>query len=321
MTRLDLERQQVLIYLVSISIGLGLGLVAPAIGRIAEAALWPVLGALLFATFCQVPLWHLRDAFGDRRFLGATLLGQFVVVPVLVAAMLPLLPADPALRLGMLLVLLVPCTDWFITFAQLGGGDPARAIAVTPVNLLLQLALLPVYLALLADREALAVLGAADLRAAVLIVALPLLLAMAFERWAEARAERATWREALGWAPVPLLALVVGLIATAQARAVLDAPAAVLPAVAAFVAFLVLAAVLALALMRAFRLDARGGRTLAYGLGTRNSFVVLPLALALPAGWELAAIVIVVQSLAELFGMVAYLALLPRWFPEADRPR
>ncbi|TVP93698.1 MAG: arsenic resistance protein, partial [Pseudomonadaceae bacterium] len=54
------------------------------------------------------------------------------------------------------------------------------------------------------------------------------------------------------------------------------------------------------------------GRTLAFSLGTRNSFVVLPLALSLPSGWELVAVVIVMQSLVELFGMLLYLHWLPR---------
>lgn len=42
-------------------------------------------------------------------------------------------------------------------------------------------------------------------------------------------------------------------------------------------------------------------------LGTRNSFVVLPFVIALPAGWKPAAAVIVAQSLVELFGMMIYL--------------
>jgi hypothetical protein len=42
------------------------------------------------------------------------------------------------------------------------------------------------------------------------------------------------------------------------------------------------------------------GRTLAFSLGTQNSFVVLPFALSLPVGWEVAAVVIVVQSMVEL---------------------
>jgi ACR3 family arsenite efflux pump ArsB len=65
-------------------------------------------------------------------------------------------------------------------------------------------------------------------------------------------------------------------------------------------------------LARLFGLEPAAGRTLAYGFGTRNSFVVLPFALALPAGWEASALVIVLQSLVELLGMLLYLRGLPR---------
>ena len=47
------------------------------------------------------------------------------------------------------------------------------------------------------------------------------------------------------------------------------------------------------------------------------SLVVLPFALILPASWEVAAVVIVAQSLVELFGMVFYLGWLPRLFRSA----
>ena len=53
------------------------------------------------------------------------------------------------------------------------------------------------------------------------------------------------------------------------------------------------------------------GRTLAFSMGTRNSFIDLPFALSLPAGWEIAAIVVVTQSLTELFGMVFCLWFVP----------
>ncbi|MFN3585898.1 MAG: arsenic resistance protein, partial [Moraxellaceae bacterium] len=83
--------------------------------------------------------------------------------------------------------------------------------------------------------------------------------------------------------------------------------------VPAFMVFLVLAALLARVLAKLLRLPVDQARTLAFSFGTRNSFVVLPFALTLPVGWELAAVVIVVQSLVELVGMVAYLWWLPRW--------
>ncbi|QKE40272.1 MAG: arsenic resistance protein [Ferrovum myxofaciens] len=315
MERLSLERRQVWIYLAAIMSGLWLGTLAPGLGPRFEALLWPVLAALLYATFVQVPLLHVRDAFRDGRFVLAVLLGNFVLIPLLVWLALQWLPDDPALRLGVLLVLLAPCTDWFITFTQLGRGSTARAIAVTPINLLLQLLLLPAYLWLMlpaADFSA-ALKTEEMLPAALVLIGLPLVTAALTERWIEARPERTVWRERLGWWPVPLLAVVVFLIAGAQVGTVLDAGSVLLTVLPVFVGFLLVVALLARGLARWLRLPVDGGRTLAFSLGTRNSFVVLPFALALPAGWETTVVVIVFQSLVELFGMVFYLWWLPRY--------
>lgn len=111
---------------------------------------------------------------------------------------------------------------------------------------------------------------------------------------------------------MPLLAVVVFLITGAQAGTVLDAGPVLLTVLPVFVGFLLVAALLARGLTTWLRLPMAAGRTLAFSLGTRNSFVVLPFALALPAGWEATVVVIVFQSLVELFGMVFYLWWLPR---------
>jgi ACR3 family arsenite transporter len=314
MNRLALERGQVWIYLAAIAGGLALGSQSPGFEPYFEAMLWPVLAALLYTTFVQVPLLHVRDAFRDRRFVLAILLGNFVFIPLVVWLMLQWLPDDPALHLGVLLVLLVPCTDWFITFTQLGRGSTARAIAVTPLNLLVQLLLLPVYLWLMlpaADFSA-ALKTEGMLPAALALIGLPLVAAALTERWVEARPARAVWRDRLGWGPVPLLAVVVFLIAGAQVGTVLDAGPVLLTVLPVFIGFLLVAALLALALTRWLGLPTGAGRTLAFSMGTRNSFVVLPFALALPVGWETTAVVVVFQSLVELFGMVFYLWWLPR---------
>ncbi|MFN3545371.1 MAG: bile acid:sodium symporter [Thiobacillus sp.] len=311
MDRLTLERRQVGLYLAAIVLGLVLGSAWPAAGPWLEALLWPVLVVLLYTTFVQVPLLHLREAFADHRFVAALLIGNFVIVPLAVWGLAAWLPEDPVLRLGVLLVLLVPCTDWFITFTQLGRGDVPRAIAVTPANLMLQLLLLPAYLWLMADGAHPDGLGLENVWPALLIVLLPLGLAALTERWIEARPERQVWREQLAWWPVPLLTVVVFLIAGAQVGAVVEAVRLLPILVPVFVVFLLFAALLAKAMAMALRLPAAQGRTLAFSFGTRNSFVVLPFALTLPAGWELAAVVIVVQSLVELFGMVFYLWWLP----------
>lgn len=313
MTRQQLERHQVWIYLVAILAGLALGSSAPGVSAPFEAVLWPLLGLLLFTTFAQVPLTHLPDAFRDRRFIGAVLAGNFILIPLAVWGLLAFLPADPAVRLGVLLVLLVPCTDWYITFTHLGGGDARRAIAVTPVNLLAQLGLLPIYLWLFMG-DAFLELLAADRIALVFVtlIVLPLLGAWLAERWAERSPRGGRLVEQIGWLPVALLATVVFLIAASQVKAAIAALPALGQVLGIFVAFLIVAALIGTLLGRMLNLAVDKARALIFSLGTRNSFVMLPLALALPPQWQTATVVIVFQSLVELFGMVAYLWLVPR---------
>lgn len=317
MSRDTLERHQVWCYLGAVLIGLLAGTVWSGLGPPAETLVWPVLAVLLYATFTQVPLVSIPAAFADGRFLGTALVGNFVLAPLVVWGLVQLLPDDDVLRLGVLLVLLVPCTDWFITFTQLGGGDTPRAIALTPITLVVQLALLPAYLWAMSGVDVGSVFSLADLWPAVLVVLGPLALAALTEVWSSRSEGGARLVDGLGWGPVPLLAVVILLVATAHVGEVRDS-LDVLPFVLGVaMAYLAAALVLAKGLATAVRLPKGRARTLAFSLGTRNSFIVLPFALSLPAGWEVAAIVVVMQSLVELFGMVLYLWFVPRvLFPD-----
>lgn len=310
-----LERHQVWLYLAAILIGMMTGWLWPSVTGAFDILLWPVLGVLLYATFTQVPLIHLATAFRDGRFNTALVLGNFVIMPVIVWLLLFLAPADPAIRLGLLLVLLVPCTDWFISFTHLGGGDSARAIAASPILLILQIILLPLYLWLFLGEQ----MVRADLTGHLLpvffgLILTPLLLAWLTEKAGEQKPAFTGYLEMLGWLPVPVLALVVFLIAASQITLVLES-GRILPILTViFTIYLVAAALVGKLLSRAFDLPGASGQTLAFSFGTRNSFVVLPFAIALPELWSLAIVVIVFQSLVELFGMTAYLKWLPRLF-------
>lgn len=310
--RETLERQQVWCYLAAAVLGALIGTLWPRAGHLTEPLVWPVLALLLYATFTQLPLISLAAAFKDARFLATALLGNFVVLPLLVWGLIQWVPDNQPLRVGLLLVLLAPCTDWFITFTQLGGGDAPRAIALTPITLIIQLALLPFYLWLMAGIDFAATFAPSAIWPAFLVVFGPLLLAALTELWARKQPRRQQAVAQLGWGPVPLLAIVILLIAATHVSAVSHA-AYLLPIVIG-IATLFLAASLLIAkvLGAAARLPIAQARTLAFSLGTRNSFLVLPFALALPEGWGAAAIVIVMQSLVELFGMIFCLWFVPR---------
>ena len=62
--------------------------------------------------------------------------------------MFTFLPADQAVRLGVLLVLLTPCVDYVIVFSGLAGASSHRLLAATPLLLIAQMLLLPLYLLL-----------------------------------------------------------------------------------------------------------------------------------------------------------------------------
>lgn len=317
LTRLSLEKFQVMIYLAAIGCGLVAGALLSGSVAVLEAMLWPILGVLLYTTFTQVPLGHLCGVFTDFRFLAAAVMGNFVLLPIAVCGLMTLIPDEPAIRLGVLMVLLVPCTDWFITFTHLGRGDARLAIAFSPVSLLLQIILLPVYLwAFLGESFVVTLAHSEMLTAFAGLILLPLMAAYLTEKWVERSQHRNSLLDQLAWFPVPLLAMVVFLIAATQVSVVMKATFFLGQLLLVFVAFLIIAGLMARFLARQLTLPTAQGRALAFSLGTRNSFVVLPLALALPPPFELTVVVIVFQSLVELFGMAVYLWWVPkRLFP------
>lgn len=316
-TRGSLERHQVWVYLAAVTLGAGVGLTWPEESQWLDALVWPTLGLLLYATFTQMNLADVPRSLKDARFLIAALVGNFLIIPVVVFGIISLLPSDDALILGLLLVLLVPCTDWFITFSSLGRGDVVRASALTPVALFLQLGLLPLYLFLLTDFDLGGVFGFEAVWPALVVLVAPLTAAILTEAGSQRAKPLATVRGKAGWFPVPLLAVVI-LFVSASHIAPMQENLGLLPWVGlAGGLFLVSALVIAKLISLVFRLPTEQGRTLSFSLGTRNSFIVLPFALSLPEGWEIAAIVIVIQSLIELFGMIFYVWFVPTiWFPK-----
>lgn len=311
MSRDSLEQHQVWVYLGAVALGAGVGLTWTEGSQSLEALVWPALGLLLYATFTQMNLADVPRSLKDTRFLAAALMGNFLIIPVVVFGIVSLLPSEDALVLGLLLVLLVPCTDWFITFSSLGRGDAVHASALTPIALFLQLGMLPLYLFLLTDFDLGGVFDVEAIWPALVVLAAPLTTAILTEAGSRRTQHLATLRDKAGWFPVPLLAVVILFVSASHIAPMLQ-NLSLLPWVGfAGGLFLVSALLIAKVIAVVLRLPIEQGRTLSFSLGTRNSFIVLPFALSLPEGWEIAAIVIVIQSLIELFGMIFYVWFVP----------
>ncbi|MCR3750549.1 Arsenite efflux pump ArsB, ACR3 family [Lentzea californiensis] len=302
-----MERHQVAVCLGALAAGAVAGWAAPGAGPVLEHAINPVLAVLLYVTFLQVPVAELGRSMRAGRFLGAALVVNFVVVPLVVAALFTFLPDDQAVRLGVLLVLLTPCVDYVIVFSGLAGGDSRRLLAATPLLLLAQMVLLPGYLWLFLGSGLAVVEPGPFVEAFVVLIVAPLALA-----WlTQARAARIIG--AISTTMVPLMAATLFAVVASQVPKLGDDLPQVARVVPFYVAFLVVMAFAGLAVARLFRLDAVSGRAVVFTGATRNSLVVLPLALALPD--DLAAVVVVTQTLVEVVGMVVYVRVVPRLLP------
>lgn len=111
-----------------------------------------------------------------------------------------------------------------------------------------------------------------------------------------------------GLIAVPLA--LAGLIqCLARRRRTGQVVAAALAGLPFHVAFAVLAPLAGGSVARALGLGAVAGRAVAFSTGTRNSLVVLPLALAVPGAMPVLPAIIVTQTLVELLAEVIYV----RW--------
>jgi ACR3 family arsenite efflux pump ArsB len=216
-------------------------------------------------------------------------------------------------RLGVLLVLLTPCVDYVVTFTHMGRGDARLLLAATPVLLLLQMLLLPLYLRLLLRN------GMSDvvhpglfLHAFVWLIAVPLVLAGAAQIWAARTKSGLQATTALGLLPVPATALVLFLVLASVTPRLADASTAALKVAPIYIVYAILAPVAGWLVARAFRLERMAGRAVSFSAATRNSLVIMPLAFAVPGGVPLLPAVIVTQTIVELVSELLYVHLIPR---------
>ncbi len=141
-----IEKLYSLLIFLAVLIGISIGQFEM-IANHAEMFIMPLLIAMLYITFLQIPINVVKKAFKNVRFTFLSIVINFVWTPIF-AWILALLFLNeyPALYIVFLMLMVTPCTDWYLIFTGLTKGNTALATAILPINLLLQVILLPVYL-------------------------------------------------------------------------------------------------------------------------------------------------------------------------------
>lgn len=313
-----MERHQILLYLLAIIVGGLSGWLMPAAAEPLEHSISPVLGLLLFATFLGIPFAKIGQALRDGRFMVTVMILNFLIVPIIVFGLSRFVAHDRALLIGVMMVLLTPCIDYVIVFSGLAGGSSDRLLAAAPLLMLAQMLLLPLYLLIFVGPELVSAIEPGPFfEALTVLIIIPLVGAALTQRWgrrAQAAHHLTTLMQNL---MVPLMMLTLAVVIGSQIVGVGQELRSLLAVIPVYIAFLIVMVPVGMLVSRTMRLDAGSTTAVVFSGATRNSLVVLPLALALPEALALVALVIVTQTLVELIGMVTYVKALPKLIPNS----
>ena len=129
-----------------------IGLLFSNIGIIADNTTYLInifLCLMLYGLFLEVPLNELKDSFKNVKFTSTSLIINFLWTPLFgyfVGSLF--LRGNVDVLIGFFMLILTPCTDWYLVFTKMAKGDLTLSLSILPINLILQIILLPIYLVL-----------------------------------------------------------------------------------------------------------------------------------------------------------------------------
>lgn len=102
---------------------------------------------MLFGLFLEVDLNELKNSFKNVKFTTTSLIINFIWTPLFGYFLGSLfLKGNVDVLVGFFMLILTPCTDWYLVFTKMAKGDFTLSLSILPINLVLQIILLPIYL-------------------------------------------------------------------------------------------------------------------------------------------------------------------------------
>lgn len=145
----NVNKFQSFIILFMVFIGIILGQI-DLIQAYSEYLIMPSLMAMLFLVFIQIPIKDITKSFKNIKFTLTSICINFIWTPILVFILGSVfLGNNSDLLIGFVMLMVTPCTDWYLIFTGIAKGNVALGASILPLNLILQLILLPVYVFLI----------------------------------------------------------------------------------------------------------------------------------------------------------------------------
>jgi len=275
------DQLQPALLLAAIGVGLALGRVAPGISDTAGAAVSVGVFTLITLVMINVNPRNVATTFARKRFLAAAVGLNFVVNPLVAWGLgAAFLGGHPALRIGLILFLVTPCIGWYLIFTELAGGDTELGVGLLGINVVLQIALLPLYLAVFVGDSGTIALSTI-LESVGLYLALPALVAGVIRhQWSSrgrvAEDEQQRWRVS-ALKTGSLAAVIVAMFAS-QSETLFDDVGAIRHLIVPMVLFFAFTFVMALLVAHRLGLPHDQAALLVFTTTSRNSEASLAIA-------------------------------------------
>jgi ACR3 family arsenite efflux pump ArsB len=144
-----LSKFQPLFIILSAFTGIIIGKFIPFMEQNASKYIEFFLMLMLFFVFLNVNIKEISKSFSDVRFSVSALLINFIFTPLFTFALSKIFLSNQIdLQTGFIMLMVTPCTDWYLVFTGAANGNVSLGASILPLNLILQIILLPVYLLL-----------------------------------------------------------------------------------------------------------------------------------------------------------------------------
>jgi ACR3 family arsenite efflux pump ArsB len=311
-----LDKLQPFVLIGSVLMGLFLGRLFPACASYTDAVLYVTIIVLVYSVMLGVPHRQIWASYRNRRFFVIAWVVNFVIIP-LAAWVLALifLSEYPPIFVGFILYLVTPCTDWFLVFTDMAGGDVPLALALLPTNLILQVALIPIYLILFTGRLV-PFQFQAFFETLIIFIVLPFIAAV-FTRAVLGRIRNPAWADEiidtiLSPFQLTVLALVLLVMFAGQTRTITDHMGPLIIALVPVILFFFISFSLTRVVGRWFRFSYGEYALLTCTAAARNSPLSLAIAYGLFPDQVLIHVAVIIGVLIELPVLIFIVLMLRR---------
>ena len=220
------ESSQPMVLILAMIVGLAAGSSLKGVWGTSNDIIYISLVLLVYGIALGTPLSAVARSYKNRRFLTIALLDNFVVIPIIGFILaLGFLYSTPLIFVGFILYVVNPCTDWFLVFTGMAKGDVPLGLALLPINLIVQILLIPVFLLLFAG-ELIPIPLWAFVETSIVFIAIPFAGAM-LTNWAVIRSKGNEWKEErMAKTPIQVqtitLALIIFFMFGSQTQMIMD---------------------------------------------------------------------------------------------------